>query len=217
MLAIIDLEVSNVGSLTRGFERLEAEFLVTRSPAALEAADGIVLPGVGAFGDAMASLHDAKLVELLRRLGRESKPILGVCLGMQLLAERSEEFGQHEGLGLVPGRVVRLVPGRGGRVPNIGWCDVYPRPGARLFGDVSEKESFYFVHSYHLVTDRPEIVAATMPFADGAVVVAVEHENLFGVQFHPEKSQDPGLSVLDAFVRLTGSERSCASTSESRA
>lgn len=202
MLGVVDLGISNIGSVLRAFQRLGNSPVLVNDARAVAEVQSIVLPGVGAFGDGMAALHARSLVEPLREAARAGKPILGFCLGMQLLADGSEEYGDHEGLGLIPGRVIRLKPAPGERVPNIGWCDVFPREGARLFHDVQEGTPFYFVHSYHLHCTDPGHIAATIAFGSGPVTVAVEHGNIFGLQCHPEKSQDAGLLVLDTFLSV---------------
>lgn len=202
VLAVIDLGISNIGSVLRAFERLSHPPAVLREARELGEARAIVLPGVGAFGDGMRALRDMGMVEPLLAAARAGTPLLGFCLGMQLLADSSEEYGRHQGLGLVPGRVVRLQPGSGERVPNIGWCDVTARPGARLFRGTPPQTPFYFVHSYHLQCTDPAHSAATIGFGAAEVTVAVEHGNIFGLQCHPEKSQDAGLEILDAFLSL---------------
>ena len=202
MIGVIDLGISNIGSVLRAFQRVGSTPALLNDARAVTAAQAIVLPGVGAFGDGMAALQTRGLVAPLQEAARAGKPILGFCLGMQLLADSSEEYGQHRGLGLITGKVIRLVPGAGERVPNIGWCDVTTRPGARLFRDTPPSTPFYFVHSYHLQCADPGDAAATIAFGKTPVTVAVEHGNIFGVQCHPEKSQDAGLGVLDAFLSL---------------
>lgn len=200
MIGIIDLGISNIGSVLRAFQRVGSAPALLDNARAVAAAQAIVLPGVGAFGDGMAALQARGLAAPLQAAARAGKPILGFCLGMQLLADSSEEYGQHRGLGLIPGKVIRLVPAAGERVPNIGWCDVTARPGARLFRNTPAGTPFYFVHSYHLQCADPGHAAATIAFGGRAVTVAVEHGNIFGLQCHPEKSQDAGLGVLDAFL-----------------
>lgn len=202
MIGVIDLGISNIGSVLRAFQRVGSAPALLDDARAVAAAQAIVLPGVGAFGDGMAALQSRGLAAPLQEAARAGKPILGFCLGMQLLADSSEEYGQHRGLGLIPGKVVRLVPGAGERVPNIGWCDVTARPGARLFRDTPRDTPFYFVHSYHLQCADPGHTAATIAFGNTPVTVAVEHGNIFGLQCHPEKSQDAGLGVLDAFLAM---------------
>src|SRR5262245_41478655 len=172
--------------------------MAASSVVSIAEARAILLPGVGAFGDAMASLRSQGLVEPIRRAAARGVPVFGICLGMQLLAEESEEFGRQEGLGLLHGRVRRLQADREGfRVPNIGWCDVAPKRAGRLFPRGGG--SFYHVHSFHFEPRDPLVVAASIAFSGRDVAVAVEHGNLYGVQFHPEKSQDDGLGVLASF------------------
>lgn len=200
MIGVIDLGISNVGSVLRAFGRLGATALPVRDAAKLAAADAIVLPGAGAFGDGMAALRSSGMLAGVCDAARAGKPLLGICLGMQLLAEASEENGEHAGLGLIAGRVVRLAPDAGERVPNIGWCDIDPVPGARLFAGVAPGASFYFVHGYQLVCRAAADVAARTRFGGRDITAAVEHGHIFGLQCHPEKSQDNGLAVLAAFV-----------------
>lgn len=200
MIGVVDLGISNVGSVLRAFGRLGAPARPVRDAATLGAVDGIVLPGVGAFGDGIAALRSSGMLDVVRDSARIGKPLLGICLGMQLLAEASEENGEHAGLGLIAGRVVRLAPNAGERVPNIGWCDVDPVPGARLFAGLPRNPSFYFVHGFHLVCRDPADVAARTRFGDRDITAAVQRGRIFGLQFHPEKSQDSGLAVLESFV-----------------
>src|SRR5262245_27299469 len=171
MLALIDLNLGNLQSVLGAFELLGARPRVTRRPEEVERAEAVILPGVGAFGDGMASLREQGLLEPLRGHARAGKPLLGICLGMQLLAEQGEEHGLHEGLGLVPGRVVRLQPAeKGWRVPNMGWCDVaVSRPDSVLFRAVPAGESFYFAHSYHLRCADPAAVSATIRYGGSEV------------------------------------------------
>jgi len=195
---LVDMGISNLGSVRQALARVGAPPMVAATVASVAETRAILLPGVGAFGDGMASLRSQGLVEPIRRAAARGTPVFGICLGMQLLAEESDEFGRHEGLGLLPGRVRKLQADREGfRVPNIGWCDVTPSKQSRLLA--AGGGTFYHVHSFHLEPRDPASVAATIEFSGRAVAVAVERRNLFGVQFHPEKSQDDGLRVLAAF------------------
>ena len=190
---IVDIGLSNIGSVRQALSRVGAQSMTARSAGDLEGAGAVILPGVGAFGDGMAALRDQGLVEPLRHHAAEGRPLLGICLGMQLLASSSEEHGRHEGLGVVPGRVVRLSPSDPALpVPNIGWCDV---------ADVSDdgEEAYYFAHGYHLVPDDPADVAGVFHYG-GPVTAIVRRGATTGVQFHPEKSQDAGLEMLERFV-----------------
>jgi glutamine amidotransferase len=202
VLAMINTDMGNLGSVARAFAHVGAAVTVTDTADDLERAGALILPGVGAFGDGMATLHAKGLVVAIRKAVLDrGVPLLGICLGMQLLADAGEEFGRHTGLGLVPGCVVELKPAvPEGRVPNMGWCPVHISvPGQGLFRTLGAEESFYFAHSFHLVCAEPADVAAVMPWGDGKVVAAVRRGNVHGVQFHPEKSQDAGLDVLHAF------------------
>lgn len=190
---IVDIGLSNIGSVRQALSRVGAESMTARSAGDLARADAVILPGVGAFGDGMAALRDQGLVEPLRAHAAAGRPLLGICLGMQLLAGSSEEHGDHEGLGIVPGRVVRLSPSDPALpVPNIGWCDV---ADASQEGD----EAYYFAHGYHLLPDDPADVAGVFDYG-GPVTAIVRRGSVTGVQFHPEKSQDAGLEMLERFT-----------------
>lgn len=206
MIVMIDMGLGNLRSVANAFRRIDLDVAVTESPAEARRADALILPGVGAFGDGMAGLAAKGLVEPIREhVLVEKKPLLGICLGMQLLAERSEELGSHEGLGLLPGRITRLRPSSPQcRVPNMGWCDLTVRKRGVLFSGFPDGKSVYFAHSYHFACGDPDDAAATFDYCGDAVVAAVERDNLFGLQFHPEKSQDAGLAVLSAFAAHVG-------------
>jgi glutamine amidotransferase len=199
-LTIIDSGVANLGSVLAALRRIGVPARVATDVDTVRRAEALLLPGVGAFAGAMAVLNERGLVDPIRAAAADGVPVMGICLGMQLLAEESEEFGRHEGLGLIPGRAVRLEPRQSGeRVPNIGWCDVTPAPDALLYREVEPGTAFYFVHSYVLECRTPSDVAASIRFGGREVAVAVQRGNIHGAQFHPEKSQDAGLSVLAAF------------------
>ena len=202
MIAVIDLGTGNLRSVLNAFRRVGAEPRVTIDAAELSAADAIVLPGVGAFGGAMETLREQSLPAVLRRQADAGVPLLGICLGMQLLADSSEEHGHHAGLGLIPGRVARLAPTASGyRVPNIGWYEATSSPGGHPFA-ADAPRSYYFGHSYHTVCENPDHVALTIDYGGQPVTAAVARDNVMGVQFHPEKSQDAGLDLLADFVGL---------------
>ncbi|HXX74271.1 MAG TPA: imidazole glycerol phosphate synthase subunit HisH [Nitrospiraceae bacterium] len=201
MIALVDLRISNVGSIRHALARVGCPDTVEATAASVPRASALIIPGVGSFGDGMASLREQGLVEPIRRAAQEGMPLFGICLGMQLLAFESDEHGRHEGLGLLEGRVVTLAPTDPRfRVPNIGWCDVRSIRSGVLFGD-QPGGCFYHVHSYHLVPKDRRVIAAAIDYSGQEIVVAVEQENIFGVQFHPEKSQDDGLDFLARFVR----------------
>lgn len=196
---IIDYGMGNVQSVRNALERLGCKVRVSGDPTALSAADALVLPGVGAFGEAMNNLLDRQLVEPLRRAVLvEGKPLLGICLGMQLLADRSTERGNHSGLGLIPGQVREIPVSPGYRLPHIGWNDVSVRKSDPLFRDLPEKSAFYFVHSYRFECDSEYISGITDYGAD--ITAAIQRDRIFGVQFHPERSQRKGLRLLRNFV-----------------
>ena len=196
-IAIIDYGMGNVRSLMNAFEYIGEEAAVTRDLDALAAADRLVLPGVGAFGDAMAALRATDLVAPLTCFAlEERKPVLGVCLGMQLFAKRSLEHGAHEGLGWLDAEVVPLEVARPAKVPHVGWNELAFDPGDWLFKGVpAQQTDFYFVHSFHMVCNDPADVVATTDHG-GTITAVVRRDNLVAAQFHPEKSQDNGLQLL---------------------
>jgi glutamine amidotransferase len=199
-IAIVDYRMGNLRSVEKGFAAAGvADVAITDDPAVVAAARGIVLPGVGAFRDAAANLDSSGMREVLLERAAAGVPVLGICLGMQLLATVGLEDGEWGGLGLVPGACERL-PG-GVKIPHIGWNTVdFPRPSA-LFEGIAEGSAFYFVHSYHLVPSDPSAVIGRtvhgVPFA-----AAVQSGRVFGVQFHPEKSSETGLTLLRNFATI---------------
>ena len=198
--AVVDTGLCNLDSVVRALEHCGADPVRVTAPDDLDGARRIVLPGVGAFGTAMGRLHGLGLVDALDRLVLgDGIPVLGICLGMQLMLGIGEEGGESKGLGWIDGRVVRLRPLAGERVPHVGWNAVEPAEGSTPFADVEPGSDFYFVHSFHVVPDDPTVVAATTPFA-GGFVSAVVSGPCWGVQFHPEKSQAAGFAVLRAFL-----------------
>ncbi|HKR25250.1 MAG TPA: imidazole glycerol phosphate synthase subunit HisH [Allosphingosinicella sp.] len=196
---VVDYGMGNLASARRGFEEGGADVLVSSDPAAIADAGAIVVPGVGAFGQAMDRLNGAGWSDALRGAAADGKPILGVCLGMQLLAGKGEEGGHNEGLGLIPGTVRRLVPEEGERVPHVGWNAVDPADGEPLFAGIPDGADFYFVHSFQFQPDDPAHVVATTPYA-GGVVAAVRLGRVAGTQFHPEKSSRVGLQLIRNFL-----------------
>ena len=207
-IAILDYGAGNLRSVEKAFAALGHRAVVTSDPDAIRRADRVVLPGVGAFGAAMDALRRADLAPLVREVAASGRPLLGICLGMQLLLSESEELGCHRGLDRVPGRVLRfdernLGPAaRGVKVPQIGWNALrFPRP-TRLFAGLSDGAMVYFVHSFFCTPDAPEAVAAQTEFIGPYCSALAAAGNLFGVQFHPEKSGAVGLRILDNFARL---------------
>jgi imidazole glycerol-phosphate synthase subunit HisH len=201
MLVIVDYGVGNLRSVQKALERVGAEAVVSGDPGALEAARGVVLPGVGAFGDGMAQLRARGLVEPVLRHVEVGKPLLGICLGMQLLFEDSEEMGRHAGLDLLPGRVVRFPEGDL-KVPHIGWNQLEVREDPLTAG-IAGGSYAYFVHSYYVAPAEAEDVLATTEYGIQFAAV-VGRGRVWGAQFHPEKSQEVGLRLLQNFARLVG-------------
>jgi glutamine amidotransferase len=206
MLAIIDYGVGNLFSLSRSLEYLGVECQVTRSLEELKAADRIILPGVGAFGDARKKLEELSLVAAIQELAASGKPFLGICLGMQLLFDKSEEFGEHEGLGLISGRIVSMREAFDQvnsdlKVPQIGWnrLDV-KKPESPLVRSLGENDFVYYVHSYY-ATDCQEHLVADSEYGL-SIPGIVQNKNVFGTQFHPEKSGEVGLKILKAFTEV---------------
>lgn len=202
MLAtVVDYGMGNLRSLAKALEAVGADVCVSRHAADIVRADHIVLPGVGAFGACIESLRRSGLVEVIENEVRvKRKPFLGICLGMQILATEGTEYGVHRGLNWIPGRVRRLNDDRAVKVPHVGWNEVLCAGDTTLFTALRERATFYFVHSYHFVPESSRHIAAECEYG-GPVVAAVQQENIFATQFHPEKSQDNGLRLLRNFLR----------------
>lgn len=209
-VAIIDYGSGNLLSVARAVERAGGEPVLVSEVGEIEQAERLVLPGVGAFADGMQGLRDRGFIAPIRRYVQSGRPLLGICLGMQMLASRSEEFGDHEGLGLIPGRVVsvptRDVDGRMQKIPHIGWADLLPlQPDGwigTLFDAVPAGTSVYMVHSYHLVPETVEHRLADCEYGGHRVVAAVQSGRVVGCQFHPEKSGSAGIEILRAFLQF---------------
>jgi glutamine amidotransferase len=201
MIAIVDYGMGNLRSVQKAIEAVGSSAEITSDPERVRRAAKVVLPGVGAFADAMAELGRTGLGEAFREAVSRGRPCLGVCLGLQLLFDVSFEDGEHAGLGLIPGRVVRFAPRPGLKVPHMGWNTLQIRRPCPLLAGVGESPSVYFVHSYHARTDDPSAVAAEADYPDPFPAV-VWRENLMASQFHPEKSQQVGLAMYANFVAL---------------
>lgn len=203
MIAIVDYGVGNLRSVQKALEQVGAEAVVTEDRQVILSAKGVILPGVGAFGDAIDTLRTTGLDRVVHEVVARQIPLFGICVGMQLLFDESEEMGLHRGLGILPGRVVRF--GSELKVPHIGWNQVHLQRDSVLLEGVQEGDFAYFVHSYYAIPQDAEMVLATTDYGvDFASVVG--HGRLFGIQFHPEKSQDVGLRILRNFARVTVQE-----------
>lgn len=201
MIAIIDYDAGNIKSVEKALKVLGYEAVLTRDRETLLQADHVILPGVGAFGDAMDKLHSYGLVDVIHEIVEQKIPFLGICLGLQLMFESSEETPGVEGLSLLKGKIVRIPEASGLKIPHIGWNSLkYPNPG-RLFQGISEDAYVYFVHSYYLKAQEREIVKATTEYGT-LIDASVEKDNIFGCQFHPEKSSDIGMKILQNFLEV---------------
>ncbi len=202
MIAIIDYDAGNIKSVEKALIRIGQEVCVTRKPSEILNADKIILPGVGAMGDAMDHLRQYELDKVIKEVAALKRPFLGICLGLQLLFEGSQESGGVEGLGILPGQILRIPEGEGRKVPHMGWNSLaYPNSG-RLFAGVPEQSYVYFVHSYYLQAADSTIVTAKCEYGVD-IHASVEKDNIFACQFHPEKSSDIGRKILENFVGIT--------------
>ena len=201
MIAIIDYDAGNIRSVEKALIALGEQPVVTRDKNTILAADKLILPGVGAFGDAMDRLHQYGLVDVIRSVVKKGTPLLGICLGLQLLFERSDESDGVEGLGLLKGQILKIPDSPGLKIPHMGWNSLEIKPETRLFAGIPNGSYVYFVHSYYLKAENPEIVAATTEYSTH-IHAAVEQGNVFACQFHPEKSSEVGLQILKNFISL---------------
>ena len=199
MIAIIDYDAGNIKSVEKAIQFLGGQTVLTRDPEEILKADHIILPGVGAFKDAMERLKYYKLVPVIKQAVSEKIPFLGICLGLQLLFESSEESPGVEGLSLLPGKILRIPEGEGIKIPHIGWNSLSFPSQSVLFKEIPEESYVYFVHSYYLKAEDLKIVKATTEYGV-TIHAAVEQGALFGCQFHPEKSSEVGLKILQNFM-----------------
>ncbi len=203
MIAIIDYDAGNIKSVEKAILTFGEEVILTRDREEILSANGVILPGVGSFGEAMRKLNDYGLTDVIREVAERKIPLLGICLGLQLLFEYSEESPEAKGIGVLKGHIKR-IPDTGLKIPHIGWNDLsYPNPG-RLFRGVPEGTYVYFVHSYYLEADDPAIVTATTEYGT-TIQASVECGNIFATQCHPEKSSDAGLKMLENFIEIVKS------------
>lgn len=200
MIAVIDYGAGNLHSVKNALDFLGAENIITNDKDVILSADKVILPGVGAFGDAMKSLRESGLFEVTKEVAQSGKPLLGICLGLQLMFESSEETPGVEGLGIFKGKIVK-IPDCGLKIPHMGWNNIEIPRQSKILKDLGENPFVYFVHSYYLQAEDESIVSAYTEYGE-KLGIAVEHNNVFATQFHPEKSGKTGLKILDNFIRL---------------
>ncbi len=201
MVAIIDYDAGNIKSVEKALISLGESAVITRDRETILNADKVILPGVGAFGDAMEKIRGYGLEAIIKEVIAKKTPFLGICLGLQLLFESSEESPNVTGLGILKGKIIKIPDDRGLKVPQIGWNSIrFPNSG-KLYKGIAEHSYVYFVHSYYLQAQEPEIVVASTEYAVN-IHASVEKENVFACQFHPEKSSDVGLHILKNFIEL---------------
>ena len=202
MVAIIDYDAGNIKSVQKAIEYLGEEVIITREPEVILNASRVILPGVGAFGDAMEKLHKYNLVDVIREVVKREIPFLGICLGLQLLFEASDETPGVQGLGILKGKIKRIPDNGELKIPHIGWNSLsFPNKG-RLYEGISKESYVYFVHSYYLDAEDKDIVVATTEYGT-TIHASVEQGNVFACQFHPEKSSSVGLKILDNFLKIS--------------
>ena len=206
MVAIIDYDAGNIKSVQKAIEYLGEEVIITREPEVILNASRVILPGVGAFGDAMEKLHKYNLVDVIKEVVKREIPFLGICLGLQLLFETSDETPGVQGLGILKGKIKRIPDHGELKIPHIGWNSLaFPNKG-RLYEGISEESYVYFVHSYYLDAEDKGIVVATTEYGT-TIHASVEQGNVFACQFHPEKSSSVGLKILDNFLKISKEDK----------
>ena len=206
MVAIIDYDAGNIKSVQKAIEYLGEDVIITRDPEVILNASRVILPGVGAFGDAMEKLHKYNLVDVIKEVVKREIPFLGICLGLQLLFERSDETPGVQGLGILKGEIKRIPDNGELKIPHIGWNSLsFPNKG-RLYDGISEESYVYFVHSYYLEAEDKNIVVATTEYGT-TIHVSVEQGNVFACQFHPEKSSSVGLKIIDNFLKISREDK----------
>ncbi len=201
MITIVDYGLGNLRSVHCALRRIGAESIITSDAGEVSTADGVILPGVGAFWRAMENLRELGLTEVVLEYVRNGKPLLGICLGMQLLFSESDEHGRHEGLGIIPGKVKRFVESQPLKIPHMGWNEVRQKTSSPLLTGVKDGAFFYFAHSCYVVPDESSAVIGSTDYGLTFASV-VQAENVFGVQFHPERSGLDGLTILENFCKI---------------
>ncbi|MBR6696916.1 MAG: imidazole glycerol phosphate synthase subunit HisH [Lachnospiraceae bacterium] len=201
MIAMIDYDAGNLKSVEKAFASLNQDVIITRNHDEILNADKVILPGVGSFGMAMDNLHKYGLVDVIKEVAKKGTPLFGICLGLQLLFESSDESEGVEGLGILKGKILKIPPSEGLKIPHMGWNSLNINPSSKLFKGIDNNAYVYFVHSYYLKAEDENIVAATTEYSTH-IHAAVEAKNVFACQFHPEKSSDVGLKILENFAKL---------------
>ncbi|HIW84356.1 MAG TPA: imidazole glycerol phosphate synthase subunit HisH [Candidatus Dorea gallistercoris] len=201
MIAIIDYDAGNIRSVEKALQYLGQEVTITRQGEEILAADKVILPGVGSFGDAMEKIRQYDLEDVIRRVAEQKTPFLGICLGLQLLFEQSEESPGARGVGLLKGQILRIPEGEGRKIPHMGWNSLSLQNEGRLFRGIPDGAYVYFVHSYYLKAADEKIVKASAEYGI-SIHASVERDNIFACQFHPEKSGDTGLQILKNFIEI---------------
>ena len=201
MIALIDYDAGNIKSVEKALQLLGEEVVLTREKEVLLAADKVILPGVGSFGDAMENLNRYGLVDVIHEIVERDTPFLGICLGLQLLFERSQESPGVAGLGVLKGEILRIPDQEGLKIPHMGWNSLHLQNDGRLFAGIPEQSYVYFVHSYYLKAADENIVTATTEYST-LIHASVEKDNVFACQFHPEKSSDTGIQILKNFLEV---------------
>lgn len=205
MIAVVDYGMGNLRSVQKALEKVGLDAVITSNPEDLDRADAVVVPGVGAFPDAIHNLERLGLKEKILENINKGKPYLGICLGLQILFEYGFEFGEHQGLGVVKGVVVRFDEKLDIKIPHMGWNQVWKKKNSRMFEDIKDGEFFYFVHSYYAKPDDISLIATTTDYGID-FCSAIEMDNIWAVQFHPEKSQQAGLKLLSNFKKFVMNE-----------
>jgi len=199
MIVIVDYQMGNLRSVQKGFEYVGKKAFISCEPKEIIKADKIVIPGVGAFGKAVYYLENLRLKECIIEMAQKGIPVLGICLGKQLLMERSEEGGEFKGLGLISGKVVRFSKGK--KIPHIGWNQINIKKYVPILKNIPDNSFFYFVHSYYAVPESQDYIVAVTDY-EGEFPSIIGNKNVFGIQFHPEKSQNYGLEILKNFAEI---------------
>jgi glutamine amidotransferase len=206
-VTIVDYGIGNVRSILNAFDKVGITAVLSRDKEIILNSDGVVLPGVGAFSHGMSNLHEYELVDVLKEYAKTKKPLLGICLGMQMLLDESEEFGETEGIGLISGKVVQLIARqeRDDKLPHVSWSEIEQKSNSwegTILKNVPSKSDMYFVHSYVVVPNDEQHILATTKYSDDEFCSVIKKDNIYGCQFHPEKSATMGLQIIENFATI---------------